>query len=405
VTAPSRDDALALDAADPLARFPARFVRPDPDLVYLDGNSLGQLPIATVERLRVAVADGWGGDLVRGWGRWIDLPTEVGDRIAPLIGAASGEVVVCDSTTVNLFKAVGAAVATRPGRTELLVPEGEFPTDRYVLEGLARQHGLVVRAGFPADATEQTAVAVASVVDYRTGAITEMAAATAAAHAVGALVCWDLSHAAGAIAVDLAGTDADLAVGCTYKHLCGGPGAPAYLFARRDLQAELAPPIWGWFAQRDQFAMAPSFDPELGVRRFLTGTPNVLGLVSVDSGVAEVAAAGVERLQARGRSLTQLVIVLADEWLTPLGFTVASPRDAAQRGAHVALHHADAHRIGRAAVAAGVVVDVRPPEVVRVGPGPISTTFAEVWDGLDRIRQLVTAGAHLAFDGVPARVT
>lgn len=404
-TAPTRDDALALDADDPLAGFVDRFVVTDPALCYLDGNSLGRLPRATVDALARATTADWGGDLVRGWERWIDLPTTVGDRIAPLIGAAPGEVLACDSTTVNLYKVAAAALEARPGRADILVPATEFPTDRYVLEGLARATGRRIVPGSPADADEHTALAVASVVDYRTGAIAEIAGATAQAHAAGALVCWDLSHAAGSVAVDLAAADADLAVGCTYKHLCGGPGAPAYLFVRDDLQAELTSPIWGWFAQRDQFAMDGAFEPLPDVRRFLTGTPSVLGLVAVDTAVQLVAEAGIDRLQAKGQQLTDLVAAFADAHLAALGFAVASPRDARERGAHVVLAHPDAYRIAVAAIAAGVVPDVRPPDLLRIGPAPISTSFVEVWDGLDRLRDLVARGAHLALDPTRPRVT
>jgi kynureninase len=405
VTAPTRSDALALDAADELAPFVERFVVADPQLCYLDGNSLGRLPVAVASRLADAVQAEWGTELVRGWDRWLDLPVTVGDRIAPLIGAHPGEVVACDSTTVNLYKVAAAALDARPDRPEILVPAAEFPTDRYVLEGLARRTGRRIRHASPSEADEQTALAVASVVDFRTAAVADVAGATAAAHGAGALVCWDLSHAAGSVAVDLGAAHADLAIGCTYKHLCGGPGAPAYLYVRRELQRELTSPIWGWFGQRDQFAMGPAYEPHDDIRRFLTGTTNVLGLVAVDAAVALVAEAGIARLQVKGRALTELVIAFADEHLSPLGLSVASPRAASERGAHVALAHPEAYRIGVAALAEGVAPDVRPPDLVRIGPAPISTRFVEVWDGLDRIRSLVAAGAHLTVDPTRPRVT
>jgi kynureninase len=246
---------------------------------------------------------------------------------------------------------------------------------------------------------------VASAVDYRTGRRADIAGTTAAVHEAGALVCWDLSHAIGSVEVDLTASDADLAVGCTYKHICAGPGAPAFLYARRELQPELASPIWGWFAQRDQFAMGPAHDPEPGIRRFLTGTPNVFGLLAVDEGVRLVAEAGVERLQHKATTLTRLVITLADAWLEPLGFQVASPRIDDERGAHVALSHPDAYRIARALLDRDVVVDVRPPDLLRVGPAPISTRHTDVWDGLDRLRTLVATGAHLEYSDERGRVT
>jgi kynureninase len=401
-----RAAAAARDAADPLSAFVEQFVVDDPGLVYLDGNSLGRLPAATRDRLRAAIDDEWGGDLVRGWSRWIDLPSEVGDQLAPLIGAQRGEVLVCDSTTINLYKVVAAVLAARPDRSDVLVPADEFPTDRYVLDGLAAALDRTVRHGGPEDADANTAVVVASVVDYRTGELVDLPAATAAAHRVGAVTCWDLSHAVGSVEVDLGAAGADVGVGCTYKHLCAGPGAPAFLFVRSGLHAVLRSPIWGWFAQRDQFAMGPTFDPEVGVRRYLTGTPNVLGLFAVVEGVQLVSRAGTARLAAKGRALTQLVIELADEWLAPLGFSVASPRDPTRRGAHVALRHPDAYRIGWAARRdANVVVDVRPPDLVRIGPAPISTRFVDVWDGLDRMRELVASGGHLRHAPGPRRVS
>ena len=406
MTPPTRADASALDDADPLAPFVDRFVVDDPALVYLDGNSLGRLPGTTRDRLRTAIDDEWGADLVRGWDRWIDLPTDVGDRLAPLIGARPGEVLVCDSTTVNLYKLVAAVLEARPDRTEVLVPADEFPTDRYVVDGLAAALGRTVRHGSPEDADARTAVVVSSLVDYRTGALTDLTSASAAAHRAGAAMCWDLSHAVGSVEVDLTAAGADLAVGCTYKHLCAGPGAPAFLYVRSGLHDELRSPIWGWFAQRDQFAMASGFDPDVGVRRFLTGTPNVLGLFAVDEGIALVSAAGAARLAAKGSALTQLAIELADSWLAPLGFVVVSPREPAGRGAHVSMQHVDAYQIARALRAdANVVVDVRPPDLLRIGPAPISTRFVDVWDGLDRMREVVATGSHHRHSREPGRVT
>ncbi|MFL5226816.1 MAG: kynureninase [Microvirga sp.] len=406
MTAPSRADAEALDRDDPLAAFVDRFARPDADLVYLDGNSLGRLPHATRTRLRDAVDHEWGDDLVRAWSRWIELPRSVGDRLGEVLGARPGEVLVCDSTTVNLYKVAAAALAARPDRPDVLVPEHEFSTDRYVLEGhVAQSSGRRLRYTSPDDVDEDTAVVVASAVDYRTAELADVEGATARAHEAGALVVWDLSHAAGSVPIDLRGSDVDLAVGCTYKHLHAGPGAPAFLYVREDLQDALRQPIWGWFGQAEQFTMGARYEPASGIDRFLTGTPNVLGLLAVEEGVAVVAEAGVPAIAEKARALTTMLIDLAREWLTPLGFTVASPTDAMRRGAHVALAHPEARAISLALIAeADTVGDFRPPDMLRLGPAPLSSRFVDVWDGMDRLCSLVRRGAHAAYIGAAARV-
>ncbi len=406
MTVSSRGDAEALDRADPLAPFVDRFARPDADLVYLDGNSLGRLPHATRTRLRDAVDHEWGDDLVRAWSRWIELPRTVGDRLGELLGARDGEVLVCDSTTVNLYKLAAAALAAQPDRPDVLVPEHEFPTDRYVLEGLVAQAPeRSVRHGPPDTVDERTALVVASAVDYRTAELADVAALTARAHDAGALILWDLSHAAGSVPVDLRAANVDLAVGCTYKHLNAGPGAPAFLYVRDDLQAALRQPIWGWFGQTEQFTMGPRYEPAPGIDRFLTGTPNVLGLLAVDEGVAVVAEAGVAAIAEKGRALTSLLIDLAQQWLAPLGFTVASPLDPTRRGAHVALAHPEARAISLALVGeADTVGDFRPPDLLRLGPAPLSSRFVDVWDGIERVRDLVERGAHAAYVDAPSRI-
>ncbi len=404
MTRVDRAYAEQLDAADPLAGFRVRFAEPDPGLIYLDGNSLGRLPLATAARLREVVDDEWGGGLIRSWDHWVDLPVRVGDALAEhLLGARPGEVAVSDSTTVNLYKLAAAALDARPGRRVIVTDDDNFPTDRYVLAGLAAARGLEVRliAADPVEgpSTEDVAAALdgdvallcLSHVAYRSGALADLPALTAAAHDAGALVLWDLCHSVGSVPVDLAAAGADLAVGCTYKYLNAGPGAPAFLYVRRDLQAALQQPIWGWFGQRDQFAMAPGYDPQLDVRRFLTGTPSILGTVAVAEGVALLAEAGLDRLRAKGVALTSYAVDLADAWLAPLGFTLASPRDAARRGSHVTLRHPDAAAICRALISDALVIpDFRAPDRLRCGAAPISTRFTEVWDAFDRLRRLLT---------------
>jgi kynureninase len=293
----------------------------------------------------------------------------------------------------------------------------DFPTDRYIVAGVARARGMEVRE-LPADIDEgldpevlaaaldeRVAVVVLSHVSYRSGALADLAAVTRRVHEAGALVLWDLSHAAGSVPADLAAAGADLAVGCTYKYLNGGPGAPAFLYVRRALQEQLRQPIQGWFGQRDQFAMGPEYDPAPGVERFGVGTPPVLAMAAVEVGVRLVAEAGVDRLAAKGRALTDLLVALADEWLAPHGVALASPRDAGRRGSHVTLAHPQAWQVTQALVDAGVVPDFRTPDRVRLGPAPIYTRFVDVWDAMARFRDLLVAGAHERYPAELSRVT
>jgi len=415
-----RARAEELDRADPLAGFVDESIFGDgePRLIYLDGNSLGRLTHRVRARLQRVIDDEWAIGLVRSWDQWIELPAAVGDALGRhLLGAAAGQVVVGDSTTVNLYKAAAAAIAARPGATALVTDDDNFPTDRYVLEGLAAQHGLDYRevASDPVAGPDPDRLAAAlpgaallclSHVAYRSGALADMPALTELAHRHGALALWDLSHAVGAVPVDLDGSGADLAVGCTYKYVNAGPGAPAFVYVRRELQATLRQPIWGWFAQRDQFGMGAGFRPVEGMGAWLTGSPAVLGLAAVDEGVALLAEAGIDRLRDKGRQLTALVVDLHDAWLAPLGFTLASPRDPGARGSHVALAHPDSPRIAWALrERAGVIPDFRAPDRLRLGPAPIATRYVDVWDAIDRLHRLVAAGDHEQVELPDTRVT
>jgi kynureninase len=413
-----RRHAEALDEADPLAGLVAESVVTDAELLYLDGNSLGRLTHRARRRLAAVIDGEWADGLVRSWESWIDLPTSVGDALAEhLLGARPGEVVVGDSTTVNIYKAASAALTSRPDARAIVTDDENFPTDRYVLEGLAARHGLDYReiASHPVDgpdpgavgaALDRAAVLCLSHVSYRSGAIADMAAFSRLAHDHGALALWDLSHSVGSVPVQLEASGADLAVGCTYKYVNAGPGAPAFSYVRAELQDGLRQPIWGWFGRRDQFAMGPGFQPADGVAAWLTGSPAVLGLVCVEEGVALLAEAGIDRLRAKGMALTALMVDLADAWLAPLGFAVASPRAAERRGAHVALAHADARRIAQALRdVARVVPDFRAPDLIRLGPAPIAIRFVDVWDALDRLRGLVERGEHRRVELLDRRVT
>jgi kynureninase len=410
--------ARAYDADDPLAGYRERFVIDDPDLVYFDGNSLGRLPVATRERLAEAVSREWGGELIRGWEHWIELAREAGDVLATgVLGVSPGEVVLSDSTSVNLYKLAAAALDARPGRRVIVTDDDNFPTDRYVLEGLAAARGLELRvvhtdidAGIAlgdvrAALDGDVALVCLSHLAYRSGALADMVAITTAAHDVGAITLWDLCHSAGSVAVPLRESGADLAVGCTYKYLNAGPGAPAFLYVREDLQATLRQPIWGWFGQRNQFAMGDGYDPVETIDRFTVGTPPVLGGYAVLEAASITAAAGIEAIAAKGAALTAYAIDLYDAWLAQEGFALATPREPALRGAHVTLYHPNAWQICQALKAANVIPDFRTPDRLRIGLAPLYTRFVDVYGGFARLRQIMRTGAWTGFAAERSRVT
>lgn len=412
----TRADAEALDAADPLAGFRERFVIDDPQRIYLDGNSLGRLPVATRDRLSALVAE-WGERLVGGWEEWIDAPTRVGDQLAlGVLGAQADEVIVSDSTTVNLFKLASALLDHREGA--LVTDAGNFPTDRYVLEGLAAARGRELRLFEPTDpllgpspsdvaravSREDVALLVISHVAYGSGALADLAGIEAVA--AGTPIVWDLSHSAGVVGPELSAAGARYAVGCTYKHLNAGPGAPAFLYVRKDAQPALRSPIWGWFGQREQFAMERAYDPEPGIRRFLAGTPPILELSAVEEGVKLSAEAGLEAIRAKSGSLTGLIVAYHDAHLQAMGFELGSPREAERRGAHVSLRHPLAWPICRVLIdQADVVPDFRGPDRIRLGVAPLYTSHVEVFDALERLRGLVERGEHERVDATLPRVT
>ena len=401
-------DPAALDAADPLAAYRRRFVIPDPDLVYLDGNSLGRPPLRAIERLARVATEEWAGELIRGWSHWLDVPRRVGDLLGTgLLGAKPDEVAICDSTTVDFFRLASAALDARPGRRFIVTDRANFPTDRYVLEGLARDRDREIAwldpdpiegptitdvAAVLADHAGDVALVTLTHVNYRSAAIADLPAITALAHDAGALVLWDLSHSAGSVPVGLAEHDVDLAVGCTYKYLNGGPGAPAYLYVRADLQAELRNPIQGWFGQADQFEMGEGFRPMAGIGGWLTGTPGMLGLAAAEEGIRVSVEAGIDAIRAKGIALTDYAIALHDAWLAPLGFTLGSPRESARRGSHVAIRRADARELTQALIAAGVIPDFRAPDSIRLGFSPLTTSFTDVARGLAVLHDLAGDG-------------
>jgi kynureninase len=403
VSTPDRDRATALDAADPLAPFLERFVPPPAGLVYFDGNSLGQLPHATREALQRTIDTEWGQRLIRSWSEgWMELPFATGDLLGThLLGAAPGQTVLADSTTVNFYKLASAALTARPGRTRILTDHANFPTDRYVVESLALAHHAEIdwlttdpATGPQPDQvepliTEQTALVTFSHVAYRSAHIADMRRITELAHAAGALVLWDLSHSVGALPVNLDDNDVDLAVGCSYKYLNGGPGAPAFLYVNHRLHEELAQPIWGWIGRRDPFAMAPGYLAAEGIAQMLSGTPQVLGLTAAREGISLSAEATIAAIRAKSIELTEYAIDFADEHLTDHGVGVGTPRDPAHRGGHVSLTHPDAKALSQRLIDAGVIPDFREPDVIRIGLSPLTTRFADVHEGLTRFASLL----------------
>lgn len=382
----------ALDRADPLAPLRDRFALPE-GMIYLDGNSLGAMPKGAAARAQDVVTREWGIDLIKSWNSagWFDLPVRLGDKLAPLIGAAPGEVVICDSTSQNLFKVLSAAVALRPDRSVLILEGSNFPTNNYIAEGVAAATGGRVTVHLCekdeiAGAIDGDTIAVAIThVHYKTGHIHDMAAITERAHAAGALAIWDLCHSAGAMPVDLNGAGADFAVGCTYKYLNGGPGSPAFLFAAERHQGQALQPVTGWWGHAAPFAFEPGYRPQGDIRQFLIGTQPILSMALVETGIDIHLAADMAAIRAKSMALTDLFIRLVETRCAGHGFTLASPRAAAARGSQVSFAHVEGYPIMRALIAAGVIGDFRAPDTVRFGFAPLYVRHVDVWDAVDRL--------------------
>ena len=401
------DTARRLDDADPLAHLRSRFLGvDDPSVVaYFDGNSLGRPLLATAERMDAFVREQWGGRLIRGWtDEWLEWPLTVGDRLgAAALGAGPGQVVVADSTSVLLYKLVRAAVDAQPDRREVVVDTDNFPTDRYVVEGIAAERGLTVRwvetdpsTGVNAQQVAevvgpQTALLVFSHVAYRSAWIADAAEITRLAHEAGALVLWDLSHSVGSVPVALDDWGADLAVGCGYKYLNGGPGAPAFAYVAGRHLGRLRQPVQGWMGRADMFEMGPGYEAAPGIRAVLSGTPPILAMVPLLAGLELLEEAGIAAVRTKSVLLTEYAVALAEAWLVPLGFGIASPRDPACRGGHVTLCRADARELNARLVDRGVIPDFRAPDGLRLGLSPLSTSFAEVHRGLEVLREVAAS--------------
>jgi len=392
--AAARDAIAAFDRADPLRTFREAFVIP-PGMIYLDGNSLGLLPKAAAARARLTVEGEWGQSAIAGWNdhHWMDLPLRVGARIARLIGAGEDEVVAGETTSINLFKCLAVAVALRPGRRTIVTSKSNFPTDIYVAEGLANLLGLQVRYAEPSDVSAALDDGVAAItfshVDYKTARIEDMAAITARAHSAGALAIWDLCHSAGAVPVALNEAQADFAVGCGYKYLNGGPGAPAFLFAARRYHAEMRQPLSGWMGHASPFEFDQHYRPALGIRRMLTGTPPVVALSILEDAVGIVLEAGIGRLREKSKKMSALLVELVERECRAHGLAFGSPRDEEARGSHVIFHHPEGYAVVQALKARGVVGDFRAPDCIRLGIAPIYLAYEDIWNAVGQLRQVM----------------
>jgi kynureninase len=400
--APASVSAATLDAADPLASYRERFLHPDNQqiLAYLDGNSLGRPLAATAGRMKEFIEGEWGTRLIRSWDEsWMQEPVRLGNRLGEVVlGAAPGQTVVADSTSVMLYKLLRAALSGRPGRDEIVIDRENFPSDRFLVEGIAAELDVSIRwiepdpaGGVRVDDVSdivgpRTAVVLLSQVAYRSGFLADVPAITKVVHDAGALVLWDLCHSVGAVPLHLDAWDVDLAVGCTYKYLNGGPGAPALGYIRSDLQLQLQQPLWGWMGAHDPFGMSPEYRPADDVRRFLTGTPPILAMQPLKHMIELIAEAGMEAIREKSVLLTERAITLSDELLSPLGVQLTSPRDSAQRGSHITVDHPRFREVVGLLWERGVVPDFRPPQGLRIGLSPLSTSFAELEAGMESIR-------------------
>ncbi len=419
-----RSRAQSLDAQDPLREFKKRFVITDPDTCYLDGNSLGRLPHATVKAINDFLHDEWGREVVVGWSHWVDEAQVSGDLIGrSALGAGPGQVLACDTTSVNIYQLASAAIKARPNRKTIITDAANFPTDRYILQGLAKEHGLklitidnenrdlsenelITEELLSKYLSEDVALVSLQVIQYRSGARQDVRSLTKLIHKFGALVLWDAAHAVGSIEINLDSDDVDLAVGCTYKYGNSGPGSPAWLYVNKRLQDELQVSIQGWFAQRDQFAMGPTFEKDKSIRGFQIASPSIIGLRSVNTSFAMIEEAGISEIAKKAGIGTSMMVELHDQWLAPLGFTLLTPRAANQRGGHITIGHPEAERISIALRKyANTVADYRTPNSIRLAISPLATSYSEVFDGFARIRDLVSARKYAQVTTGESRVT
>jgi kynureninase len=419
---PSREFATQLDQRDSLASYREQFVVNDPDLIYLDGNSLGRLPKSVIERMQKAVEEEWGSDLIRGWNKgWWESPKRIGDKIGLLVGAAEGQILVGDQTSINLFKLATAALTLQPQKKHIITDTFNFPSDLYILQGIVKLLGNgheIIRIGasdnditpdlaaLESAINEDTALVTLSHVTFKSGYLYDMAYVTELAHRKGALVLWDLSHSAGAVPVELDKCDADFAIGCTYKYLNGGPGSPAFLYVNRKIQNDVNSPIWGWWGQKDPFNFDLDYQPAPGIQRFLIGTAPMLSTLAMEEALTPLLDAGMAALRAKSILMTDYASYLTDEILAPLGFTLGSPRDSVRRGSHISIRHDEGYRINRAMIEEmNVIPDFRAPDNIRLGFAPLYISFADIWEGFDRIRKVVEEKRYEKYPKQRLKVT
>ena len=418
----AREFAQQLDTHDRLAAIRNEFVIHDPNLIYLDGNSLGLLPKAAQAKARQVVEEQWGVDLIRGWNKgWWDSPARVGDKIGQLIGAAAGQVLVNDTVSLNLFKLAAAALTLQPSKTRIITDTFNFPSDLYILQGIRQtfggRHEIISIGASDNDITpdlaaletaidENTALVTLSHVTFKSGYLYDMQRISELAHKKGALVLWDLSHSVGALPIHLDSCNADLAIGCTYKYLNGGPGAPAFLYVNKSIQEKLSSPIWGWWGQNNPFDFSLNYQPARGAERFLVGTQPILSLFTMEAALEPTLQAGMDSIREKSILMTGYASFLTESWLAPFGFSLGSPPDPAKRGSHISIRHADGYRINRALIEEmNVIPDFREPDNIRLGFAPLYTSFTDVWEGFDRIRRVMEEKRYEKFPKQKLAVT
>lgn len=420
-----------LDQEDPLAKFRELFVIADPEICYLDGNSLGRLPKATIDRVNSFLTDEWGKELVDGWSHWIDQAQTAGDLLAKTaLGAGPGQTLVCDTTSVNFYQLCVAAIKANPGRKKIIIDSANFPTDRYIVQGIAKQFNLelitlnsdgmggpgaveiaseyeeIALAALEPHLTDDVALLTLQAVNYRSGVKQDIKAITDLARKKGIYVVWDCSHAIGSVELNFEQNGVDLAVGCTYKYGNSGPGSPAWLYVKKSLQEKLQVPIQGWFAQDKQFEMGAFFEPTNQIRGFQIASPSIIGIRAVEVAFQMIGEARIEKINQKASQGTQLMIDLYDQWLADLGFTLATPRDAHKRGGHIIIQHQDAKQIAYALrKLKKVIPDYREPGAIRLGISPLPTSYSEVFEGFKRLKELVESGDYKSVSESSSRVT